>query len=329
MPWATTIERWHKEGLPQDVDFIDYFDLDRVIDIRVDNSPQYEQKVIEENDEYTLYTTSWGATLRSWKRATSTPEFIDFTITTPEKWKEAKERIKPDRARINWDWLKKNYQTWRSKGYWIKANLWFGFDVTHSWIVGTERVLIAMIENPEWLKDMFSHCLEVNLALLEMIWDEGYHFDSIYWPDDMGYKNNQFFSVEMYRELLKPYHQKAIEWAHAKGIKAHLHSCGNITPFIPELIDIGLDALNPLEVKAGMDTIYLKKEYGDKLVLHGGINAANWDKPELVKAEIEEKLPILKQGGGYIFSSDHSVPDSVSLHDFQEIIALVKQLGKY
>ena len=133
----------------------------------------------------------------------------------------------------------------------------------------------------------------------------------------------------MYRNLLKPFQKRAIEWAHAKRIKTHLHSCGNIEPFIPELIEIGLDALNPLEVKAGMDTLALKKQYGDQLVLHGGINAVHWDDPEKIMAEMETKLPVLKENGGYIFASDHSIPDAVSLEDFANIVALYKKLGSY
>src|SRR5690606_3366940 len=107
------------------------------------------------------------------------------------------------------------------------------------------------------------------------------------------------------------------EWAHRKGIKAHLHSCGNITPFIPELVDIGLDALNPLEVKAGMDPIQLKKKFGNDLVFHGGINAVLWDDVEAIEAEMRKVIPVMKESGGYIFSSDHSVPSSVSLENFR------------
>jgi len=161
--------------------------------------------------------------------------------------------------RIPWDYLKANYKKWRKKDAWIVANLWFGFDVTHSWTVGTERLLVALVEDPEWCIDMFNHFLDINIKLLDMVWEAGYYFDSIRWPDDMGYKNNQFFSIDTYRQLLKPVHKKVIEWAHAKGVKTHLHSCGDVNPFIPELIEIGLDAINPLEVKAGMDSIYLKK----------------------------------------------------------------------
>jgi len=110
---------------------------------------------------------------------------------------------------------------------------------------------------------------------------------------------------------------------------AHLHSCGNINAFVPELVEIGLDALNPLEVKAGMDPVHLKKTYGDRLVLHGGLNAMLWDDIDETEAEVRRLLPILKQNGGYIFQEDHSIPDSVSLEDFRSIVELAKDLGRY
>jgi len=328
-PWAATIERWQHEGMPVGADYVQFFGLDQMAGIHVDNSPRYEAKTIEETPEYRIHTTIWGATLKDWKHAASTPEFLDFTIVDRASWEKAKARMQPTRDRIDWKYLQDNYPKWQAEGRWIQAGLWFGFDITHSWTVGTERLIRALLDDPEWCQDIFSHELETHLALLDMVWDAGYHFDCVGWPDDMGYKGTQFFSLGMYRNLVKPYHQRAIEWAHAKGVKAHLHSCGNINPFVPELIAIGLDALNPLEVKAGMDPVALKQKYGDKLVLHGGINAVLWDHPEQIAAEMERVVPAMKANGGYIFSSDHSVPSSVSLEDFRRIIALAKKLGAY
>ena len=177
--------------------------------------------------------------------------------------------------------------------------------------------------------DMFDHFLDVDIQLWDKVWDAGYTFDCVTWPDDMGYKYNQFFSLKTYRELLKPVHKRAAEWAHAKGAVVRLHSCGDINPFIPDLIDAGIDALNPLEVKAGMDPVRIKREYGDALVLHGGINAVLWDKPAEIEAEMRRVVPALKENGGYIFSSDHSVPSTVSLEDFRVIVDLAKELGSY
>ena len=145
----------------------------------------------------------------------------------------------------------------------------------------------------------------------------------------MGYKGHQFFSLDNYRNLVKPYHKRAIEWAHDKGIKAQLHSCGNINPFVPELVEIGLDMLNPLEVKAGMNPIELKQEYGDKLAFNGGLNAVLFDKTEQLWEEMERIIPVMKENGGYVISSDHSIPEAVDLELFQEFVDKAKELGKY
>ncbi len=328
-PWNSTIERWRREGMPEDVDFKQYFGLDKTVSVAGDISPRFEVKIIEETDDYVIRTNSWGTTAKDWKHASSTPHWMERTVVDRDAWEKARARMIMTPERIDWQHLEDNYGRWRREGFWIQGSLWFGFDVTHARVVGTERLLMWMAEDPELVMDIFNTQLDCNLQLLDMIRDRGYEFDSIFWCDDMGYRNGLFFSVDMYRRLLKPAQKRAVEWAHEKGIVTHLHSCGNINQLVPELIDIGLDALNPLEVKAGMDPLHLKKNYGDRLVLHGGINAMLWEDIDRTEAEIRRLLPELKQGGGYIFQEDHSVPDNVSLTDFRRIMELAKELGSY
>ena len=100
-------------------------------------------------------------------------------------------------------------------------------------------------------------------------------------------------------------------------------------PLIPDVLATGVDCLNPLEVKAGMDSLALKREYGDRLMLHGGINAVLWDDKEAILAEIERLVPVLKENGGFIFSSDHYIQNSVSAENFREIVAAAKRFGAY
>ena len=328
-PWASTVERWHREGMPEDVSCADYFGLDRFVSIGADNSPRYPEEIIEETDDHVIKTTKWGTTVRNWKHAGSTPEFLDYTVVDPDSWKEAKARMTPTRDRVDWSRLEQNYRRWREDGAWISAAFWFGFDVTHAWMVGTERLLMAMALEPGWVVEMFNHFLDVDIALFEMVWDAGYHFDAVRWPDDMGYKQNQFFSLEMYRELLKPVHKRAADWAHARGLKVQLHSCGYVAPMIPDLLDVGIDMLNPLEVKSGMDPVALKAEYGDRLAFRGGLNAVLFDEPQRMWEEMRRVIPAMKEQGGYVASSDHSVPESVSLEEFREFIRLAKELGSY
>ena len=118
---------------------------------------------------------------------------------------------------------------------------------------------------------------------------------------------------------------------HEHDMPVILHSCGNVTEMIPDLLEIDLDCLNPLEVKAGMDLVGLKKQYGDKLAFMGGIDVRAMADPDpsVIENEIRTKLPVAKQGGGYIYHSDHSVPSNVSFEQYKRVIELVREYGGY
>ena len=328
-PWSGTLRRWRREGMPEGMDWCDYFDVDKLGIINIDISPRMPEITLEETDRYYIRTSPWGVTMKHFKEEDSTPEFLDFTITTQEAWDQAKKQMTLEDDRIPWEMLRQNYDKWRAEGRWIRAVFWFGFDVTHSWMMGTENTLIAMMEEPELVEDMFDTYLSRCETLFSRVWDAGYHFDEIFWYDDMGYKGTTFFSPNMYRSMLQPYHKSAVDWAHNRGIYAQLHSCGDVMTLLPDIVATGVDALNPLEVKAGMDAFKIKKEYGDRLVLHGGINAVLWNDKDAILEEIDRKVPVLKENGGFIFSSDHSIPNSVSLENMKAIVEEVKRVGRY
>ena len=92
----------------------------------------------------------------------------------------------------------------------------------------------------------------------------------------------------MYRELLFPAHQMAFQFFRSRGLPVILHSCGRTSGLVPQLIEAGLSCLQPLEVKAGMDLIQLKKDYGDRLAFMGGIDVRKMASPN--PAEIEEEI---------------------------------------
>ncbi len=329
VPWEGTLRRWVREGMPAGMDWRDYFAVDKIASIGVDVSPRYPRRVLEETERYIISSDEWGVTKKEFRELDSTPESLHFQVSTPEAWEEAKARMTPTPDRIDWKYLEENYPRWKAEGQWIQGIFWFGFDVTHSHMVGTETLLVAMLEDPDWVSDMFNTYLDMNIALFDMIWEAGYRFDSIFWYDDMGYKNTPFFSNQLYRELLQPVHKRAVQWAKDHGLYAHLHSCGDIMPLIPDVLETGVDALNPIEIKAGMDIRRLKEEYGDRLVLHGGVNAMLMPDAEKTVAMEQELLPLLKEKGGYIFSSDHSIPNAVSLETYRRIVEAAKEYGKY
>ena len=96
-PWATTLDRWKKQGLKSD-DWAAELGLDKTVGIWCNNSPRYDVKIIEDGEDYVIKTTEWGVTLKEFKEKGSTPQFLDFTVTDLEKWHEAKRRMVYDPA---------------------------------------------------------------------------------------------------------------------------------------------------------------------------------------------------------------------------------------
>ncbi len=328
-PWATTVKRWRQQGLPEGQSPAEYFGFE-FRTFNGDSSLRLETRVIEETDEYTIATTGDGATRRTWKNVTSTPELIDFSVTTREKWEEIKPRMAMCDERVDWEKGLQANRTATEQGFFRVWTCGPGFTRVCN-RVGPERLLIAIVEEPEWAKDMFMTDARLCAAIAEEMMGRGFEFDAGWVMDDLGYKHRGFFSPAVYKELLMPAHKLICEVFESRGLPMLLHACGYITEFIPLFIECGFDVIQPLEVKAGNDMLRLKREYGDVLTFMGGMDVRAMADPDpaVIEHEIAEKLPAVKQGGGYIYHSDHSVPDNVSFAQYQRVMELVAHYGGY
>ena len=328
-PWGTTVERWRKEGLPADQSPTQYFGFE-FRGSGGNNSLQLPRKVLEETDEYVIATNPDGAVLKNWKHKTSTPELIDFTIKSREKWEEYKPRMVMNESRVNWEQqLKANKQV-REGGFFCTMNFGPGFTKVCD-MVGPERTLIAMMTEPDWIKDMFMTDAQVCADMSEEMMGRGMEFDAGWIFDDLGFRDYTFFPPETYRELLMPAHKLISEPFKSRGLPMILHSCGYTMELMPLIIELGFDCVQPLEVKAGNDMLKLKKDYGEHIAFMGGIDvrAMASPNPDDIVREISTKIPPMKQGGGYIYHSDHSVPDDVPLENYAYTIELVREYGGY
>ncbi len=328
-PWATTIARWRQEGLPPNVSPAQYFGYE-LSGVGADLSLGMEPKVVEETDEYTIAWNSNGALRKNFKHSTSTPECIDFTIKSADDWFAWKEQLSVGRDRINWEGGLRAMRAAREQGLWFPYRAATGYDKTQG-VIGSERLLMAMAQEPEWIADIFMTWSDMIVESAQMMIDGGFEFDGAFFYDDMGYRNGPLFSPQMYRDLCQPAHAKICDFFHRYGLKVILHSCGNVAALIPDLIDAGFDCLEPLEVKAGMDLVALKERYGDRLAFMGGIDvrAMADDDPRVIEEEIATKIGLAKRGGGYIYHSDHSVPDNVSFERYEYVMELVRKHGQY
>lgn len=146
----------------------------------------------------------------------------------------------------------------------------------------------------------------------------GRYIDVIEFNDDLGTQQSLLISKQMYREMVKPYHRKMFGYIRDNypDVKVWFHSCGAVYDLIPDLIDCGVQVLNPIQVSAaGMDPHKIKKEYGKDLVLWGGgidtQNVLNRATPEEIRVKVKEMLDIFAPGGGYVFSQVHHVGGNV------------------
>ena len=108
------------------------------------------------------------------------------------------------------------------------------------------------------------------------------------------------------------------------------HGCGDASKIFRDFIEIGVDAYNPLEAKAGLDVVELRRQFGHSMGFCGNMDVVLWANgtKEEIKASVLTKLNAAK-GGGFIFQSDHSVPDSVSGENYDYVVRLVREYGKY
>ena len=327
-PWETTIRRWRKEGLPPRKCAADYFEFETA-QFGPDTSFMLRRKTLEETDEYEIFTDNCGATLKNWKNSTSTPELIDFYLTTRERWEELKHHLVFKKNRIKWRTDKPNLEKAKKQGKFILFGAGIGYD-RFSTIIGPMTLLPALLTEPDWIIEIWERHTNLVLECAEEMFGMGYDFDGAFVFDDLGYKNGPFFSTDVYRQLLQPFHKRICGFFHQRRCPVILHSCGNVKAHIPALIESGFDCLQPLEVKAGMDVCELKKEYGDVLAFMGGIDVRKMAHPDpaVIEEEIRSKITFAKKGGGYIYHSDHSVPDDVSFERFKFIRELVLKYGQ-
>jgi uroporphyrinogen decarboxylase len=148
----------------------------------------------------------------------------------------------------------------------------------------------------------------------------------------MGFKGKPFMSPAMYRAIMLPGHRRLFDFAHSLGRKVIVHSCGYVEPLVPGLVEAGMDCLQAMEVKAGMDMPRLFEQFGDRLAFFGNIDVreiASNDR-DRIRAELDHKVPpMLQRGGGYILHSDHSIPPDVDHDTYQFFLDYGRELGRH
>jgi uroporphyrinogen decarboxylase len=334
--WTETKVAWIEQGhLKSDELPNDHFNLDlqSCMPFNVVADLDFVDEVVQEDENTKLVRNGNGALLRWWKSKMGTPEHVDFGVKDESTWGRARELLRDSSKygrRINVE----NYRANRRDC--VRSNRFFTlgmvnvFECMHP-LCGHENMLVGMALEPQWVKDMCDVYSELTINLMEELFAAEGLPDGAWFYEDMGFKNKPFMSPAMYKDIVWPAHKRTFDYCHSKGLKVIVHSCGFIEPLVPGLIEAGMDCLQALEVKAGMDLVHMKKTYGDKIAFMGGMDVRPLVANDIkgIDAELESKLPAAMAGGGYCLHSDHSIPSEVKYETYKHFVDRGLEIGTY
>ncbi len=182
------------------------------------------------------------------------------------------------------------------------------------WLYRMDNYMMYMGLYPEQIVRLSEKLCEIYLGNLEKwLGAVGPYIDVILFGDDLGGQKGPLLSPDMYREYYKPFHKQM--WTRAKqlaNVKVMLHCCGGVRPLLPDLIDAGLDAINPVQITCdGMEAAALKRDFGDQMVFWGGGCDTRQILPNGTPAEVRNhvhrQVEIMKRGGGFVFQQVHNI----------------------
>jgi len=298
-----------------------------LLQVDVGPIPRYKQRLLSETDRHREFLTETGARARRSKTGRyawySMPMFVDFPVKDRETWYEYRKRLDPeDPRRYPKDWDPEAYarafETYEAGNTMLRFNGFYGFGAE---LMGIPTFNVMFYKDPELMHDMIEYweyfVLETIRTAVETLKDR---IDVVYWWEDMADRHGPCVSPKLFKEFFLPHYKRVTGFlAKNKIDRVLMDTDGNINALLDLIVESGINGQWPLEVNAGMDAVALRKKYGDKVFLIGNLDKAELAKGgEAMKKEVDSKVPVLKEMGGYIPGADHLIPVEMTFERFRE-----------
>ncbi len=321
--WPETRERWLNEGW--DGTPIDQlFPRDPQLGVPVSGGPwpPFEKQVLEDTPETVMYIDHEGIVKREFKGDkgwSSMPQFVKFPVENEEDFRRfAQRKLAPkadERLPEDWDDRVRVWQD-REAPLMYFMDRWGGFFGPLRNLMGLRRLCTAFYENPSFVEEMMDQRVECMIAILERILED-VELDAFGFWEDMAYKNGPLLAPDLFREFMVPRYREVCDFLRSEGVDLIcVDSDGDVRKLIPLWLEAGLNAIWPLEVQANMDVVELRRIYGEKLVMFGGIDKRVLARTkEEIEAEVDRVWTVV-ESGGYVPHADHSIPPDVPWGNF-------------
>ena len=282
-------------------------------------------RITQETDKYIIAIDLLGRTTKLCKGSSTIPMPQDYPVRNMDDWKKIKHLFEYHEKRINLDKICEA-RGLRQEGHVIVANIFGSFD-TIRMLMGEENCCISYYLQPELIHDIIETITRMTTSVFERVL-EIIPVDQLQVHEDMAGKAGPMIGPKQIVEFSKPYYEKIWDLFSSHGTRIfQMDSDGNINPIIDVLLECGINSIYPMEPAAGMDIVAVRKKYGQKLSMVGGIDkhVLRMTKTE-IKRELEYKMQPLMKQGGMIFGLDHRIPNGTPLENYRYYVDLGREI---
>lgn len=342
--WPITRERWRAEGGPgAHADFHASFGMDwhiSFLNFPTETDvvsgftvspyvPAFRRRVLAEEDGHVVVRTRRGVVQRELRDhpERSMPQFLKYPVASRQDWQQVSKRLDPDSpGRYPRDWGPLERRC-------AERDFPVGMPITGAFghprnLFGTEGLLTLYYDDPGLLEEVQRHWVWMYKRILDVVTGH-VKLDYVLLWEDMAYKTAPLISPALFRRFMLPYYQEVIAHVKGKGVDlVFVDTDGQFDVLIPLFLEAGVDGFFPFEVAAGMDVVAVRRKYGPRFVMFGGLDKrALAVGPAAIDAELEAKVPCLLEQGGYFPGLDHSAPPDIPLPNFIYYVNRVREIG--
>lgn len=337
--WPETLTRWHNEGLPaevnDDVNAIIYHGCDLQLPLDLGSHlhpgffPLFEEKIISQDEQYTVKRDIAGSVVRVLTDGTSTlPAWLESPVKDMHTWEAVKTRLDPDTPGRHE--LSEMFLQAPGAEDWPVSVYIPGLFGTHRHLLGFTPLMRAYRTQPELLHAIARHWVGMWKRIIA-------HLCEIRRPDwvnlweDMCYKNGPIISPALFDTFMSPYYRELIGYLKdTLGIPIiGVDTDGDMHLLIPKFVAAGVNLIWPMEVLSGMDVVAVRQQWPHEFAIWGGIDkrALALDR-KAIENEVMRVVPPMLACGGYIPSIDHNVPPEVPYENWLYYLNLVREIGE-
>ncbi len=328
----------HIQQLPYvDEALLERFDVDfRLVQLPAATAPGLS---VFEEGEYYAFIDRWGSKLHMPKQGGLYFDWIDFPIKEPTM--EALDHYtwpRPDPPELNAQLAEQARYLYHNTDYALVGSGVIGGGIFEqpARVMGMQNFLMALVAEPRFADRLMEAITDIYIESCNNYLDQvGQYIEVFTYWDDLNTQNGWLIRPELYRKMIKPKQKRLVDAIRKKtNAKIFFHGCGAVFDLIPDLIDVGFDILNPVQVSArGMDTKKLKQVYGKDITFWGGgadtQSVLPFGTPEQVAYEVRRRIDDLAPDGGFVFAAVHNIQAFVPPQNIVTLFDTALEYGHY